>query len=233
MKNKISFDNYLFRCSSLGGMMAYPEKDTLSAGPKTFLGKIFKEELYGKSGQIKSKYLDKGVMAEGEAIAMYGQYIARDVVKNTKRYNNDYITGEPDLFADMLVDIKCPWDYSTFPFTDESLPSKDKGYYWQLQGYMALTGLEISKVVYCLVDTPDGIIFNDMKSTAGKLGLHVDDLPDELTQEIWDSHKYTDIKISNRIKEFVVERDQESIDLIYKRVELARGYLNNLTETLI
>jgi len=34
--------------------MTYPEKDTLSAGPKTFLGSIFKEELFQKSSTVRS-----------------------------------------------------------------------------------------------------------------------------------------------------------------------------------
>ena len=71
--SKISFDKYLFRCSSLGVLMTYPEKDTLSAGPKTALGTIFKEEIFGKTKQIKSKYLEKGVLVEGEAIEIYNQ----------------------------------------------------------------------------------------------------------------------------------------------------------------
>mgnify|MGYP001626766771 CR=1 FL=1 len=224
----LSFDNYLFRCSSLGKLMTYPDKDTLSAGPKTFLGQIFKEELFGKTGQIRSKYLDKGVMAEEEAIAMYGQHIARDVVKNTKRYDNEYITGEPDVFADVLVDIKCSWDHNTFPLTSENLPSKD--YFWQLQGYMALTESETSKVVYCLVDTPDELIYDEMKRVRSKLGLI--DLPEDLEQEIFDSLKFEGIEPRHRIKEFVVERDPKSIDAIYKRVELARGYLNDLNQLL-
>ena len=228
----ISFDKYLFRCSSLGGLMTYPEKDTLSAGPKTILGSIFKEQIFGKTREIKSKYLEKGKLVEGESIEMYNQLKGTNHVKNSKRYNNDYITGEPDIISDVLVDIKSPWDYTTFPFTSESLPSKDKGYYWQLQGYMALTGMKTSTVAYCLVNTPDGIIYNDMKTTAGQLGLHVDDLPDDLVQEMWDSHRYEDIDINIRVKEFVVERNQEDIDAIYKRVELARGYLNDLNQLL-
>lgn len=228
----MNFNEYLFRCSSLGGLMTYPEKDTLSAGPKTALGNIFKEVVFKKTKEIKSKYLEKGKLVEGEAIEMYNQVKQSKFVKNEKRYNNEYITGEPDIVSDIIIDIKSPWDYTTFPFTEESLPSKDKGYYWQLQGYMALTGKESSKVAYCLVDTPDGIIYNDMKSTAGKLGLHVDDLPDELTQEIWDSHKYTGLDMKVRIKEFEVERDQKSIESIYKRVTLAREYLNTLTQLL-
>ena len=68
--SKISFDKYLFRCSSLGKLMTYPAKDTLSAGPKTFLGNLFKEELFGKSGEIKSKYLSKGLLVEQESICL-------------------------------------------------------------------------------------------------------------------------------------------------------------------
>jgi len=228
--SKILFDNYLFRCSSIGKLMTKPrnKKDLLAVGTRTYLGEIFKEELYGKSGQIKSKYLDKGIMAEEEAIAMYGQYIARDVVKNTKRYNNEYITGEPDLFADTLVDIKCSWNHKTFPLTDEDVPEKD--YYWQLQGYMALTDFEESKLVYCLVDTPDELIYDEMKRTRSKLGLI--DLPEELEQEIWDGLKFEGINPKYRIKEFVVERNQEDIDAIYNRVTLAREYLNNLNQLL-
>lgn len=230
--SKISFDKYIFRCSSLGSLMTYPKKDELSAGPKTFLDEIFKQQVYGKTKNIKSKYLEKGVLVEAESIDLYNQCKGTSHVKNDKRYNNSHITGEPDIISSVLIDIKSSWDYSTFPFTSKTIPSKDKGYYWQLQGYMALTEMETSTLAYCLVDTPDGIIFNDMNSTARKLGLHVDDLPEELSQEIWNSHKYDDTSIKLRIKEFVVKRNQEDIDAIYKRVELARGYLNDLNQLL-
>lgn len=226
----ILFDNYLFRCSSLGKIMTSPrnKKDVLSVGAKTFLGEIFKEELYGKGGQIQSKYLDKGIMSEEEGIAMYSRYIARDVVKNQKRYNNDFITGEPDIFGDHLADIKCSWNYTTFPFTSEGVP--DKGYYWQLQGYMALTDQPSSKLVYCLVDTPDELIFDELKRVRSKLGII--ELPQELEEEIWLSHKYERVPEKHRIKEFVIDRNQKDIDSIYERVAHAREYLNNLNQLL-
>jgi len=229
---KLSFDNYLFRCSSLGSLMTYPKKDELSAGPKTVLEEIFKQHVFGKTKEIRSKYLEKGVLVEAESIELYNEVNGTSYVKNDKRYNNDYITGEPDIIADVLIDIKSPWDYSTFPFTSKEIPSKDKGYYWQLQGYMALTGMETSNLAYCLVDTPDGIIYNEMKATAGKLGKHVDDLPEELSQEIWDTHKHEGINPKIRIKEFVVKRNQKDIDAIYNRVVLCREYLNQLNQLL-
>jgi len=224
----ISFDNYLFRCSSLGKIMTYPTKDTLSAGPKTFLGNVFKEELFGKTGEVKSKYLDKGLLVEDESIKMYSEVIGRDVVKNEKRYNNEYITGIPDIFGDTLADIKSSWDHNTFPLTSDAIPNKD--YYWQLQGYMALTDQETSKLVYCLVDTPDEIIYHEIKVIGAKLG--VVEIPEELEEDIWNGLKFSDIDPKHRIKEFVVERNQEDIDAIYKRVELARGYLNDLNQLL-
>ena len=226
--SKISFDKYLFRCSSLGKLMTYPAKDTLSAGPKTFLGNLFKEELFGKSGEIKSKYLSKGLLVEQESIELYNSVNDTSYKKNTKRYDNEHITGEPDIISDVLIDIKSSWDHSTFPFTNEDNPNKD--YYWQLQGYMALTELKTSKVVYCLVDTPDEIIHHEIKVTAHKLGAL--DLPEELEEAIWDGLKFAKTNPKYRVKEFVVERNQDDIDAIYKRVELARGYLNKLNQLL-
>lgn len=227
--SEISFDNYLFRCSSLGGLMTYPEKNTLSAGPKTNLGNILKEELYNKNSVIQSKYLDKGIMCEEEGISMYNSVISKNYKKNTKRYNNEYITGEPDIISDVIIDIKTSWNQTTFPFTAESIPKKD--YYWQLQGYMALTDKESSKLVYSLVDTPDELIYHELKNIRSKLG--VVDLPEELEQEVWDNHKFDGINPKYRIKEFVVERNQDDIDAIYNRVALCREYLNNLINFLI
>jgi len=227
-KNKISFDKYLFRCSSLGKLMTYPDKDTLSAGPKTFLGQIFKEEFYQKTSQIQSRYLDKGLMVEEEAIAMYSKVCDKKFVKNDQRFDNDYITGEPDILSDDLIDIKCSWNHTTFPLTTDAIPNKD--YYWQLQGYMELTGKDVSKLVYCLVDTPDELVYTEIKKFTAQLGMI--DLPEELEQEIWDSHRLEGIDPKYRIKEFVVERNQKDIDSIYKRVDLARDYLNSLTQIL-
>lgn len=226
--SKISFDKYLFRCSSLSKLMTYPNRGTLSAGPKTFLGQIFKEELFGKSGEIKSKYLSKGLLVEQESIELYNSVNDTSYKKNIKRYDDGYITGEPDIISDVLIDIKSSWDHSTFPFTNEDNPNKD--YYWQLQGYMALTELRTSKVVYCLVDTPDEIIHHEIKVTAHKLGAL--DLPEELEEAIWDGLKFAKTDPKYRVKEFVVERNQDDIDAIYKRVELARGYLNDLNQLL-
>lgn len=226
--SKISFDKYLFRCSSLGKLMTYPNKDTLSAGPKTFLGQIFKEELFGKAGQIKSKYLDKGLLVEEESINLYNSVHKTSYSKNSKRYDNKHVTGEPDIFSDVLIDIKSSWDHNTFPLTSENIPNKD--YYWQLQGYMDLTNKDTSKLVYCLVDTPDEIIHHEIKVITSKLG--VIDIPEDLENDIWDGLKFNKINPKLRIKEFVVERNQEDIDAIYKRVELARGYLNDLNQLL-
>lgn len=231
--SEISFDKYLFRCSSLGKLMTYPKKDTLSAGPKTFLGNLFKQELFDKTDEIKSKYLEKGLLVEQESIDLYNEVHGTSYEKNTLRHDNAYITGEPDIAKvmfldgeDILIDIKSSWDHKTFPLTNEDIPNKD--YYWQLQGYMDLMNQRTSKLVYCLVDTPDEIIHHEIKVITARLGLI--DLPEDLENDIWDGLKFSKTNPKHRIKEFVVERNQDDIDAIYKRVELARGYLNDLNQ---
>lgn len=224
------FDNFLFRCSSLGGkLMTYPDKDELSKTPRSYLDQIFKEHLYGVTNQIQSRYIEKGIMVEQESIELYSRVTGKKFEKNDERFDNHFITGEPDIIGDELIDIKSSWSHSTFPFTESDVPNKD--YYWQMQGYMALTNKDTSKLVYCLVDTPDELIHHELKSIRSKLG--VIELPEELEEEIWNSMRFASIKEQYRIKEFVIERNQDDIDKIYRRVEIARDYLNNLTDLLI
>ena len=119
------------------------DKDSLSSGAKTFLGVVFKEQLYGKTDEIKSKYIDKGLLVEEEAISMYSYERGVKHEKNLSRFENEYISGEPDLYdkeKGFLGDIKSSWNHSTFPLTDTNIPKKD--YYWQLQAYMELTDMD-------------------------------------------------------------------------------------------
>ena len=96
-------------------------------------------------------------------------YLIRLLFSNKKEiyeriFENDHIRGEPDLYdqdKEFLGDIKCSWNHSTFPLTDINIPNKD--YYWQLQAYMGLTDLNEGRLIYCLVDTPDELIHDEIK----------------------------------------------------------------------
>lgn len=222
-----SFENHLFRCSALGKLMTNPryKKDALSATTRRYLQELHKEVLFGKSTDLQSKYLDKGKQVEDESIAMYNRVKGSTEIKNEEHYSNEYISGTPDIVGSKLIDIKSSWDFTTFPMHEETLPSKD--YYWQLQGYMELTGKKESWIAYCLVDTPTQLIQDEVRRLGWQLGMI--EVPMDLEAEVYERLQYSDIPEELRIKTFHVEYNEEDIQRLYERIEICREYLTDLS----
>ena len=108
-----------FRCSGLGKLMTEPrsKSETLSETAKTFIEEVFNEKEYGIYKDVSSRYTDKGIQMEDEAIQFAGNVLGWEfgVFKNEKRLTNEWITGVPDINTDtLLADIKCSFDGTTF-----------------------------------------------------------------------------------------------------------------------
>ena len=192
---------FKLRASAAGTLVPNGKGSLISVGGKTYLKEWVISQLYGIEKQIKSKYIDKGVMLEDQAIDFTVKMLDIEfALKNETRFENDYFTGEPDMILDdRIIDIKNSWDCFTFPLFETEIPNSD--YFYQLQVYMHLTGKRKATLVYVLLDTPAtnwdaGIIYN------------VDD-------------KY-------RIKAFEVEYDSAVIEILTAKVIEARQYINSL-----
>ena len=96
---------------------------------------------------------------------------------------------------------------------------------------MGLTDLNEGRLIYCLVDTPDELIHDEIKRVRAKLGVL--ELPEELEDNIWDGLRFNNINPAHRIKEFLIKRNQEDIDKMYRRIELSREYLNSLSNLIL
>lgn len=217
----------LFRCSSLGRLMTNgKKKGELGATAKTLIEEKVKEDLFGIKKEFWSKYTDKGNEVELQAILYAGEVLGWDfILKNEERFNNEWITGEPDVLSDnLLADIKCSWDGSTFPLFDTEL--KNKHYWWQLQGYMWLTDKQESELVYCLMDTPEEIVQDEIRRAHWKANLIEQE--QVLVDAVKTQHSFSHIPDKNRVKRFIVKRDEEAIEQIKTRVEEARVYYNSL-----
>ena len=216
------------RCSAIGKLMSTPRTkgETLSETAKTYIQDLFKEKELGIAREFWSRYTDKGIQMEDEAIDFAGQVLGWDfVVKNEQGYENDWITGTPDVITkDLLADIKCSWDGNTFPLFDTELKNKD--YYWQLQGYMWLTGLEQSELVYCLMNTPHQIVEDEVRRAHWKAGLIDEDL--DLREAVQSQHTFDHLPNNLRVKRFIIRKDEEAIEKIKEKVELAREYYEQL-----
>ena len=217
-----------FRCSSLGKLMTASRSkgELLSETAKTYIQEYFKEKELGIKKDIWSRYTTKGIEMENEAIQFAGSMLGWSfVLKNEERLTNDYITGIPDvIYKDLLADIKCSWDGSTFPMFESELKNKD--YYWQMQGYMWLTGLDTSQLVYCLMNTPHDIVEDEVRRAHWKAG-HIDENLD-LREAIQSQHTFDHLPNELRIKAFVVERNDQDIDLLKEKIEVANEYYANL-----
>lgn len=237
----IDFSQTLFRCSSLGHIMTEPkskaDKDAgnLSESAKTHVVDIFVSTKYNRQTDIQNKYVQKGLMVEEDSITLYSRVKKKFFKKNKERLSNSFITGEPDLFegltireADVIIDAKSSWDIFTFFRTRTKPVNTD--YYWQGQGYMALTGAKKFVLAYCLVDTPEILINDEKRRLMYKMGLATDENDDfiQACEELDRLMTYGDIPIHERVIEYVIERNEEDIQAAYKKISKCRQYLNDL-----
>lgn len=215
---------FKIRCSSIGHIMAYPDKAKLPKGAETHLRNWSKSKLYNRSKEIGLKYLTKGNQVEDQAIQILAEYLNESFwFKNDEHFEDEHMTGTPDVIrVDRVIDIKAPWDWSTFPAFTKNIPESD--YWWQLQGYMALTGKDHAQLCYVLCDTPEEQIYRESKFKAYELGCDIDDIFDDMVKLM----TYSDIELSCRIKIFDIAKDDKAIANIRRRVEACRIFLSQL-----
>lgn len=236
------YDKQLFRCSALGYLMTEPkakaakEAGELSEGAITHLIDIFISERYGRNTDISNKYIQKGLMVEEDSITLYSRYKKAFFKKNEQHLNNAYIQGTPDLFigssiqnADEIIDVKSSWDIYTF-FRNRFKPINPL-YFWQLQGYMALTGVKMARLAYCLVDTPESLIADEIRKLGYRMNTDSKEWEDACF-ELSRSMRFEDIPLDERIIEYEIERDEEAISMLYAKIGKARQHLNNLHRLL-
>ncbi len=196
---------------------------TLSKGCKTYLDKWIGLSLHESESQLSSKYLDKGNIMEDDAIDMLADYLDAGMFqKNTESFENEYITGTPDVKTTVLIaDTKCSWSSETFPLLKTELP--DKGYDWQVLGYLDITERKKGMVAYCLLNTPMHLIKSAATTWCYKNGF------EGLQQQVLDKYiknmTYDNIPRKFRIKTFEVIKDQARIEMIHNKVIECQKYV--------
>lgn len=196
----------VFRCSSIGKLMTEPKTKSegpLSVGAKTYIRELAAQEIFGVDFEVSTKAMEKGLLVEGESIAMLNRVRGLNLAKNAVRRTNEWITGECDLFDESRKrghDLKSSWSIGTFPIA--VIDCMDKLYEWQMRGYMALWDADEWEVNYCLVDTPEHLIGYE------PLQMHfVSHIPEHM-----------------RITTWTVKRDAEKEAAIFEKVKHAREY---------
>jgi len=197
---------FKIRASASGKLMTNPrsKSEVLSKTTITYLQEWAKQEVYGVRKSISSKYLDKGNAVEDEAI----DYAAQELgwlfaSKNEEYFEDDFFCGTPDvILEDKIIDIKSSWDCFTFPLFEDDIPNKD--YYYQLQVYMHLTGKRKAELVYCLMNTPDELAYEDV-------------------------FDYSNLSSKYRIKSFYIDYDEDVIEQLKEAVLNSINYIKEIT----
>ena len=219
--------DFRIRCSAIGKIMTNSRtKGQLSKTCQSYLEDYAIENMYGYSKDIWSKAIDKGIAVEDASIELAEEVLKMGAMsKNEEFYENEYLTGTPDVLnEDFVLDVKSSYDATTFPWFKKDVPNKD--YYYQLQGYMELTGRRNSYLVYCLVDTPSDIVEDEVRRVHYKL-KEIDDNP-IVRNAVEMQHNFERVPKEQRIKCFEIAYDPEAIKKIYERVEECREYYETL-----
>lgn len=183
--------------------------EVLSVGAKTYIKKLAREFVYSFEEDISSKYMDKGIIVEDAAIALYNRVFFTDYKKNEERKTNNWITGECDIYTGKkIIDIKSSWSLATFPVLSED--GIDKQYEWQGRAYMMLWNCDYFENAYCMVSTPEELLRYDQED------LHYVDGIDE----------------SLRVTITPYERDFKLEEQIIIKCEAAQNYFNEVLERI-
>ena len=193
---------------------------------KSYAKAWLKEELYSRRAKLKSKYLTKGNACEDESIA----YVDPTWINNKEQFENDYMTGEPDVITDdTIYDLKNSWDEQTFPLFYDNIPNKD--YDWQVKGYMYLTGKRKGGVIYTLMSMPENLIEREYWGEFNMPPKGDDDVMTDHYKEYRKDFIFDDIFKNLRVKKFVVEYDENAMKEVEERVVMIRNYIKTIQWT--
>ena len=207
------------RCSGLADLMVKPKSGNgISATAKSAVRKIVKYDLFGYQDFEGNKYTEKGIALEEQAFKLSGRKRGLPLKKNTERRENDWITGECDIYVPsrrLIIDTKCSWDIGSHPFfADEAEEKANKaGYDAQMQGYMWLWDCDEAQIDFVLLPTP-----YDQLSIYDDPNRYID-LVEQIPQE-------------KRITTVTIKRDEKIIEKIKERVEIAQEYYQQLIQEM-
>lgn len=232
------------------------KSELLSKTCISYLEDWVKENHFWRRKILKTNAIQKGIECESEAVfilnkALWTNY-KKAVYAKWEKMDNGRCTGHEDIdWGDHTIDTKVCESFDTFPIFDEEA---DKNYWWQWQAYMRLKWENHKKhtVAKVLVNSPKRIIeqklYNAYNNLVKKYEDNMQYIEEEYEQEAkeiflqhvfdkqitinsnWVLLQLTDeevIPYEKRIHLVEVERDNEAIARIAKRVEECRLYLSN------
>lgn len=215
---------------TLNNLIKKRDEPVLSDTAKNYIEERYIALKYGRHNDFVNRFVVKGLQVEEDSLTLFSKFTKTFHAKNETHFSNHWITGTPDIItSDHVIDIKSSWDIFTFTRAKRKL---NPMYYWQLMGYLWLTGLEKATIAYCLINTPEQLIDDEKRRLKYKMGVIDDEneLYIDACKQLEKEMKFDDIPISNRVHTWEIIRSESAIRKIEQRVELCRGYFNTLID---
>lgn len=192
----------------------------LSTGAITELKKLFYAEKFDFQKNYQNKYTEKGTNQESEGISEVVKFLGLPmVVKNEKRYFNDFINGEPDTVLKPLnfqMDLKCVY----YPDGLDAFEEVDKEYEWQQHGYNWLTGVNNAVVAKILLNPKGDTLEKEIFAMAKQAKVYP--ITESFRNECINYLNFERFPIEDRVKLYVIKTEQHHIETIKQAVNLCR-----------
>lgn len=235
----IDFNKIKVRCSSIGDLMTEPkavkdkEAGVLSETALKLMLDMYAFYVYGRKKQVQTTAMKKGIIVEDNSIMLLSIYDGEIYDKNQERFENDFVTGTPDIIKEKVIDIKSSYDLSTF--LSNYIGGIKKSYWWQLQGYMWLTGKRQAEIAYVLSDMPESMLQQELYYLLKKMDVISEESPEyiEAAEQLKKNLTYSDIPVNEKILKQYVEYDSEAVSKIEEKVINLRARLKEFHEKRI
>ena len=230
MSNNL-FDDYKFRAHAIGKIVSKSGKLTQTA--KTYLIEKYIEETEDVRKEVTSKYFEKGLLCEEEAITFLQDHLYKGqlLLKNKERKRNDFVSGECDTIApdNILYDIKNAYDKITL-----GKASLTWEYEWQVKAYLWLWDKQHGRIFYCLMNMPEILLMDEEKKLFYQGGFLDYDNPayQKACEDLRKFYDFSNMPPERRFKVWDITLSKEDIERMKEAVIQARTFLNEYHKEL-
>lgn len=250
-------ESWYVRASQVGALMSKGTKgESFGLTAMSVITDAVWLNKHGVTNDIpQNKFLQKGIIMEPESIKMMmnekkWKAQEKDGHLKKRRFFNDYVTGEPDLYfmeknssSMVLGDVKSSFSLGTFTKPQNykgPLKTLNKSYWYQMLMYMWLCGdVKKSFLAYCLTDTPDHIIegqvysqtMSEMKAPEN-YDKDMTELEDEIRERVKKGMIFSHVPEKSRIKIFEIDIEMDEIEKVKARIIEAKEIYDKIYKTI-
>jgi hypothetical protein len=217
--------------------------------PKRPTGKILSEfvliyayEVYGKGkvskGNDSPAEMEKGNLAESDAIAFLSKADGKNYEKNGNLLENQWFKGTPDIIVasedgeiEKVIDVKVSFDLPSFILT--KMRSEHPNNVYELMGYMDLLKCKKGEIVHVLVDMPASMVSREserLKERYATLGLDEITMSNKL-QAVFNNMEYSNVPEEYKLFRRDYTLNRMTMRMVKSRVTKAKKWMKMVHES--